>query len=265
MTVPLFFITNSLLNESVKFFYHAPQINLGMFADSISKYLGGTVDVDAYLKDLMNRLSVYTIQKTYDFLFSLQQLIISLFVMFFATFYLFIEGQEISDKILNVISLKEKYKIKLYKNFSDTVYASLYGVVITAIIQGAIGTLGLWYFKVSSPITWGILMTLLCMIPFLGAYFVWLPAAIIKISSGDFYNGFGLFLYGILVVSTIDNIIRPKLIGRKANIHPILVLIGILGGLQVFGLIGIIVGPLILSILILFIETYLSEKNEIKE
>jgi predicted PurR-regulated permease PerM len=264
MTIPLILISNSLLDESVKFFYHAPEINLGLFADKISKYFGGTIDVNAYLKDLMNRLSVYVIQKTSDFLFSIPQLILSLFVMFFTIFYLFKEGDEISNGILNALSLKEIHKIKLYKNFSDTVYAVLYGVVVTAIIQGAIGTLGLWYFKVSSPITWGIVMTILSMIPFLGAYFVWLPVAIIKIATGDFYNGFGLFLYGLLIVSTIDNIIRPKLIGKRANIHPILVLIGIIGGLQVFGLIGMIVGPLVLSILMLFIETYLSEKNEVK-
>ncbi|MFH0936515.1 MAG: AI-2E family transporter [Candidatus Woesearchaeota archaeon] len=264
MTIPLIFIFNSLLNESVKFFYNAPQINLGVFADKISRYLGGTLDVNAYLKDLMNRLSVYVIQKTSNFLFSIPQLILSLFVMFFTIYYLFKDGEYISNKILSALSLKENHKIKLYKNFGDTIYAVLYGVVLTAIVQGAIGTIGLWYFKVSSPITWGIVMTVLSMIPFLGAYFIWLPAAIIKISNGDFYNGFGLFLYGLIIVSTIDNVIRPKLIGRKANIHPILVLIGIIGGLQVFGLIGMVVGPLILSILMLFIETYLSEKNEAK-
>jgi len=264
MIVPLILTFNSLLNESVKFFYNAPQINLGLIADKLSKYVGGTIDVNAYLKDLMNRLSVYVIQKTSDFLFSIPTLILDLFIMFFTMFYLFKEGDEISNKILNALSLKEHHKIKLYKNFGDTIYAVLYGVVLTAIVQGAIGTVGLWYFKVSSPITWGIVMTLLSMIPFLGAYFVWLPAAIIKISSGDFYNGFGLFLYGLLIVSTIDNVIRPKLIGRRAHIHPILVLIGIIGGLQVFGLIGMVIGPLILSILMLFIETYLSEKNEVK-
>ena len=161
-----------------------------------------------------------------------------------------------------VKTLKES-KVEM-KSFNDVIYATIYGVIITAIIQGIIGTIGLLIFGVQNPILWGMVMIILAMLPFVGAGLVWFPAAIIKIAGGDLFNGFGLLFYGLFIVSTIDNMIRPKLIGARANIHPVVILLGVLGGLAVFGLMGLIIGPLCLSILMVFIDFYVSEKNETK-
>ena len=105
-------------------------------------------------------------------------------------------------------------------------------------------------------------MIILAMLPFIGAAFIWFPASLFKLASGETTNGIGLLLYGLFIVSTIDNIIRPKIIGSRSKVHPSLILIGALGGIKLFGLIGIVVGPLILAILTVFFDLYLSEDYE---
>jgi len=129
-----------------------------------------------------------------------------------------------------------------------------------------VGTLGLYIFGIKSPLVWGIIMVIACMIPFVGAPVVWFPLGVFKViiglNSGNNYEtimGIGLLAYGFIIVSSIDNLIRPKIIGDRARIHPTIILLGILGGLAIFGFIGIVVGPLILSLFLTFAEIYKTE------
>ncbi|HLD14952.1 MAG TPA: AI-2E family transporter [Candidatus Nanoarchaeia archaeon] len=262
ITLPLLFAANTVVNESVQIFHRFNNIDLGIFADKISEYFGGNVDLNFYIKELLNKFSVSIAQQTSEFLLSLPSKLIVVFVMLFTMFYMFKDGKEWIQQLKDDFPLKTHYKENLARKFDSIIYAVLYGVVITAVIQGAVGALGLWIFNVNSPIIWGIVMTIFAMLPFVGPYLIWIPAAIIKLAEGDINNGIGLFLYGILIVSTIDNVLRPKLISQKAQIHPVIVLLGVLGGLKIFGLIGIIIGPLILAIASVFIELYILEKKQ---
>ena len=111
------------------------------------------------------------------------------------------------------------------------------------------------------------MMALFALIPVLGTGFIWVPAALIIFFDGLAQNsnflifkGAGLFLYGLLIVSSIDNILRPKLIGERAGIHPLIILLGVFGGLLLFGPLGVIIGPLVISITTVIAEIYLSKK-----
>lgn len=105
-------------------------------------------------------------------------------------------------------------------------------------------------------------MTIAAMLPFVGTAIIWFPAALINLASGDTFNGLGLLIYGLLIISTIDNLIRPKIIGDRSKVNPGLILIGVLGGIGLFGLIGVIIGPLIMAILTVFFEIYISDEFE---
>ena len=133
-------------------------------------------------------------------------------------------------------------------------------MIVTAFVHGAIASLGFWIFGIESRILWGLVTVIVSILPFLGAAIIWLPAAIYKLVIGETFNGVGILLYGILIVSTIDNIIRPGIVGSRAKIHPTLVFLGVLGGIEIFGFLGIIIGPLILSILTIFFDLYIVEK-----
>jgi len=259
--IPIIFAANALVGESILFFQKTKDIDLSNIEEKISEYTSDKLEISEYVQDSLNKFSLYIAKETSDFLFSLPKKILHLFILLFLMYYLFIEGNCLIKRIKDHIPLKESHKRNLTERFNSTIYASLYGLVVTAFVQGAIGALGLWIFGVQSPIFWGLVMIILSMLPFVGATLVWLPAAVYKLMVGEIFNGVGLLLYGILIVSTIDNIIRPKIIGTKGKIHPALVLLGVLGGIEIFGLFGIIIGPLILAILTVFLELYILEKH----
>lgn len=261
--IPLIFAANALINESIDFFYKLKAIDVNQVQEFIRTYTTDKIDIQGYYAELLQKIPLSIAKATSDYLVSIPKRILEFFVMLFIVFYLLKEGPAISERIKNHIPLKESYRKHLEKKFNGIVYASLYGLVLTAFIQGIVGALGLWIFNVPSPILWGMVMVIVSMLPFVGAWMVWFPAALYKIFIiNDTFNGVGLMVYGILIVSTIDNIVRPKIIGAKGKIHPILVLLGVLGGLQVFGFLGIIIGPLILAIMMVFVEHYFLEKKE---
>jgi len=267
LIIPIIILGNVIFKEASDLFIQIKAID---FAQLQEKYLstflgqkfGGSVTFIDYIRDGLDRLSTAILQKTGEFIFSLHEKLLQLFVTFFLMFYLLKDGKRLLFSIKEALPLKRKYKNEIADKFNDTIYATMYGIVLTAIIQGTIGGIGLWIFKVQSPFLWGIVMIILSLFPFVGAAFVWLPAAIIKLSLGDTFNGIGLLLFGVFIVSTIDNIVRPKIIGSRSKVHPAMVLIGVLGGLRFFGIMGIIIGPLILAILTVFFEIYTSEEFE---
>jgi len=265
-TIPLLLTANAILKETTTVFYQIRDVNSAI--DEIeSKYLVKifeNVDVSASVKNMLNKILVNIMQRTENFIISIPDKLIGAFIIVFVIFFLLMEGERWSNAVLGEIPIKEKYKTHTLKRLKEIIQATVYGLIITALIQGGIGALGLRIFGVSSPLLWGIVMFVLAMLPFVGPTLVWLPAAIIKLMGGETFNGLGLLLYGIFLISMVDNILRPKLIGSKSGIHPILVLLGVLGGLQVFGLMGVILGPLALALLVVAFEIYLSEKYETK-
>jgi predicted PurR-regulated permease PerM len=261
ITVPLIFAGNALVNESVAFFQQAKTLDFQKIEAKIPESITKNVDFNEQLKEFINKFSLTLARETSEFIVSLPAKALHFFVMLFIMFYLFKEGKDLVKKIKRHIPLKEKYRKDLAKKMSGVVYASLYGLVITAIVQGTVGAIGLWIFQVPSPVLWGVIMIILSMLPVVGAFLVWFPAAMYKLVLGDIFNGVGLLLYGLFVISTIDNIIRPKIIGSKGKIHPILVLLGVLGGLEVFGLLGMIIGPLVLALMMVFLGLYVYERK----
>ena len=152
----------------------------------------------------------------------------------------------------------------------EVIFATVYGVIIVAIIQGIVGTIGFIIFDVPSPILLGLLLTFAALIPFVGTALVWLPASALVFLNGYLNadttmigKGIGLFLYGALVISLIDNLIRPKIISKEAKLHPVLILLGLFGGIRVLGPIGMVVGPLVLALLVSFVDIYQRDKHEI--
>ena len=113
-----------------------------------------------------------------------------------------------------------------------------------------------WILGIPSPILWAVLMAFVCMIPLAGSFLVWLPLAIYLIATGHWTKAIILIIWGALVISTIDNLLRPKLVGSQTRLHELLVFFAVLGGISVFGLLGIVLGPVVLAITLGLLQTF---------
>ncbi len=225
-------------------------------------------DIQFYLKDIVGKMSGSVIERTGSFIIGLPGFILQILVTFFIIFYLFKDGPELVQRCKHLLPIKKVHQDHIYEKLKNTAHAVVYGSIVVALIQGALGALGFWIFGIKSWIFWGLIMAIFALVPFVGTAIIWIPAGLLLIATGSTEantamvgNGIGLLIYGALVISSIDNILKPKLIGDRAGIHPVLVLLGVLGGLMLFGFAGFIIGPIVLAVFKSFIDIYDKEKE----
>lgn len=194
------------------------------------------------------------------------QLIFMTFVMFFALYYLFKDGDAIIKKIMQISPLRDKQERVLINKFIEISRATLKGTLVIALIQGSLTGLVLWALGVPSSALLGVIATFFSLIPMLGPVIVWAPVAIILLLVGQIWQGVVLIIIGTVVINLIDNILRPKLVGEDSGLHPLLVFISTFGGLMLFGLIGFLVGPVIIAMFIAILHIYQTEfEADLKE
>lgn len=222
----------------------------------------------AYLIGLLNDLVGAVTQRISNTIVSLPKVMLSLFVTLFTTYYLLTSGGAVVNRIARVIPLKVHHQEQVIQQFADVTYALIYGSFIVALVQGALGAFGFWIFGIKGFLWWGIVTTLFALVPFVGTGLVWVPMSMFLFVSGYvqgepglMWRGIGLFFYGLFIISTIDNILKPLVIAGRAKVHPLPVLLGVLGGFFMFGLIGLVVGPFVLTGLQKLFEIYERERS----
>ena len=139
---------------------------------------------------------------------------------------------------------------------SDTIEATLYGTVVVAAVQGVLGGLIFWWLELPMPVFWGFVMGLLAVVPMLGAFVIWVPAAVYLALSGDWGKAFILTAWGTVVVGLIDNLLYPILVKEQLRLHTVPAFISIVGGLILFGASGLLLGPLIVTVTMFFLELW---------
>jgi len=282
VTIPTVMLFNTLTKESHYLYIRAKQqLTSGNLIESRcyeDTFLCKTItDANKLLRDdairnylvgLLNDVIAFVTKKISLIILSLPKLIIHLLVVLFTCYYMLKDGKDVIKRIEKVAPLKVHHQEEIVKQFGDVTKAIIYGSFMVAIVQGTLGAFGLWFFGIKSFVWWSIVMTFFALIPFIGTWVVWLPASIFLALSGHLqaetglvWRGVGLFFYGLLIISTIDNILKPIIVAERARVHPLLILIGILGGLFVFGLIGLIIGPMILALLQTLLQIYERERE----
>jgi predicted PurR-regulated permease PerM len=157
---------------------------------------------------------------------------------------------------MHLCPLGDRYEQKLYDRFTSTARATIKGNLILGAIQGGLGVILFTLTGVPGALIWGVIMMLFCVIPGLGSFIVWFPAGLITILAGNTWQGIIILLVGALIISTIDNFLRPVLVGKDIQMHPLLVLFSTLGGIVVFGASGFIIGPIIAALFMAFWDMY---------
>ena len=186
---------------------------------------------------------------------------IDLGVMLYLLFFLLRDGKALAERIKVTIPLRTDQKAALFSRFADVVRATVKGGILVAIAQGALGGLAFWFLGIHAPLLWAVLMAFLSLLPAIGAGLVWLPVAIYFLASGAVWQGISLITYGVLVIGLVDNILRPSLVGKDTKLPDYVVLISTLGGIEVFGLNGFVIGPLIAAIFMVTWEIFSASKS----
>ena len=182
--------------------------------------------------------------------------VVQMFFVIFTMYYLFRDGDRIFETVKDSLPLNNKQALAIMERTKEVVGASVYGVLAIGVIQGTLGGLAFWILGVPSAIVWGVVMTFLSMIPMLGSFLVWVPAAIYLALTGHYVKAILLVLWGTLVIGMIDNFLRPVLVGGRTRLHELLIFFAVLGGLQVFGVLGIVLGPVVLALAMSLLEVF---------
>jgi predicted PurR-regulated permease PerM len=184
-------------------------------------------------------------------------------IMLLTMFYLFKDGSRIYQEIKELSPLPDEYEDMLVNQFRDVSFATLYGSVMTALSQGAAGGILFAALGVPGALLWGAVMAFLSFIPVVGAFLVWMPAGAYLLLEGETTKGIIMWVLGAVVVSSIDNLLKPIFIKGKADMHAMLVFFSVFGGMKVFGFLGLVVGPLIVALFLTFMNLYKVEFKEI--
>ncbi|MFO8016477.1 MAG: AI-2E family transporter [Candidatus Woesearchaeota archaeon] len=283
-TLPAAFAVNSIIGEISRFRVgggfgeYVPETECRGEQDTLScrvEAFVGDVIPNEYLKKGINKslTSIYQagMEAASSIVFSIPFIVLNILIIIFVIFYLFVDWDIMIKELDDLLPFKKELKDTFAKQSKDILYATVYGTLVVAVIQGAVGAVAFMALdSTQTPLLWGIVMAIAALVPFVGTALVWLPIGTLQIISGYtqaspviMWKGVGVVLVGALIISTIDNVIKPKIIGRRASIHPLLVLLGVLGGLSFFGFIGIMIGPLLMALTVTFVRVYKKEKNAI--
>lgn len=184
------------------------------------------------------------------------ELLLQIFILFFALYYFFKDGKYIIKKIMVLSPLPEKHEKEIAKKFKEISLATLYGIFLTSVVQGIVGGIGFAFAGIPNSLFWGTTIALFSLVPIIGTAIIWVPASLILMASGHLLAGIFLFFWGLLLVSTVDNFLRAFLIGGRTKTNQLLTFLAVFGGIAAFGLIGVIFGPLILTLFFSFLHIY---------
>lgn len=197
---------------------------------------------------------------TAGFLGALSSFGLGTFIAIFVLFFLLRDGKAMLRRASVILPLRISQARRLFSLMRETLHAIVYGTLAMAAIQGTLTGLAFWFLGLSSPVVWGFVASVLAVLPVVGTTIVWLPAAAMLVVSGHWIKGMVLTIWGLAVVHPVDNVVRPYLIGGRVKLSTLYVFFAVVGGLKAFGVVGLFLGPLILSITVALF-TFLREER----
>lgn len=265
VVLPAALLTVALLNEAASVYQRIQSGNL----DPEQIFVAFESAIPAWLSDALDRLGIGNIAAAKDMFgggaaagvravlgqaLSIGQgvfdLFVKLMVMLYLAFFLIRDGETIQQRVSAAIPLQTDHLQLLVERFIVVVRATIKGSIVVAILQGLIGGIVLWALGIEAALLWGVLMGAASLLPAVGTGLVWVPMALYLFLSGSIWQGIVLVVCGLFVIGMVDNVVRPVLVGRETRIPDYVVLITTLGGLQIFGLHGIVIGPVIAAMFI---------------
>jgi len=191
---------------------------------------------------------------------------IAISIMYFLLFYMLTNRKQLRESLFEYVPIGQGNLKVIGSETREMVRANALGIPLVAIVQGIVALIGFLIFGIENPFFWAVIVTIGSMIPFVGNLLGTIPVFILALSTGDTFQAWGILLYGIIIVGSSDNLVRLYVLRKLDNVHPLITLIGVIVGIPLFGFIGLIFGPLLISLFLIIVRIYKKEYgNEVSE
>jgi predicted PurR-regulated permease PerM len=270
--VPVSLLSGVITSQSLDFYQ---KISSGLVDGSLEKWVNlqpsyipdglhrllniQNLRFETYFGKILSTLSEFIYTEMAALAKGIVGIVLDSIIVLFICFFLLIDGERFLRELKWLSPLEENHHERIVLQLEKTLKATLTGSIIVAITQGIIGGIGFWIFQIPSAAFWGLCMVLSSVIPLIGTSLIWIPAAFYLAFTSSLWSALGLALWGIFLISGADNVLRPLLLKGKANLHPLLTFLSVLGGLLYFGFLGFILGPIVLSFLMTLFDIYKTE------
>lgn len=250
------FLTLSLMVlKKIADFQKDPR-GIKVIISKLDDFAGSKLNQPDLLENMMHRATALAGDLFPSILGGAFSIFLGIIIMYFLLYFMFIKHEQFEAGLLNYSPFSQQNSLKFAMELKNTTYSNVLGQGFIALVQGSLVSVGFFMFGITDAIFWGVIATFLSFLPVVGAPLVFIPAAIIELANGNQFGGIGLLLWGLLLIINIDNVIRFIIAKRVANTHPIITVIGVVIGIPVFGIMGLVFGPLLLSYFILTIRIY---------
>lgn len=257
--IPLWFLTPIFVNQSVKFYFSVQQMD---FAAVLQSLFPSFFTTDELAKEFGNVLQSFVVKlanqitnSVSDLIINFPVLLLHLSVVLFTFFFSLRDSDKIISYVKSLSPFSKDTEKKLFEYSKGITGSIIYGQILIGILQGLIAGAGFFIFGVPNALFLTLIALVLSIIPVVGPAFVWIPVFVFMFLSGSTVAAIGVLVFGVFS-STIDNILRPLIVSKRTNISSSIILIGMVGGLFLFGILGLIMGPLILAYLLVILEIY---------
>ena len=250
VVAPFVFVANSLYSEVG----HATALleKVDLQSHPAFRWLQGRVNVDEELRNLMTSLRGSMSSVVRSALWSATQAVITLFFLFF----FFRDSERVISLLRALLPLSHEEMDQVFERLESTIRATVSGSVIVATVQGSLGGMMFWILGLPAAGLWGFVMMVFSVIPMLGAFVVWAPAAAYLAFQGSYVQAGVLTVWGVAVVGTIDNLLYPMLVGKEVKLHTLPIFVAVVGGVMIFGAAGLVLGPVILMTTLALLEVW---------
>lgn len=256
--IPLWFLIPLLIQQIFNAFNTLQALDVGGFVRKVVPVSNVQLqsDITNAIINFISQVTSVSLSALKDFLFNIPTLLLHLSVVIFVFFFALRDQDKLKEFISEISPIKKEKQKILVKQFKDMTSSIVFGYIVVGVIQGIATGIGLLLFGVPTPLLLTIFAIFAAVIPLVGPWLIWVPAAIYLLYNSTTTAAILFALYNGIFVSFIDNVLRPYIVAKRTHTSSVIVLVGMIGGLFVFGILGIILGPLILSYVLLLIEAY---------
>lgn len=259
--LPVYLAVVILLPKMIAVFNDPVQIVVAV--KTFSQKIQSATGIELYNPDNLQTAMKNVAGRLPMFLSGTANFITNLILMFFVLYYMLMHGRKMENYINDFIPLKIANRERLSKETDLMIRANAIGIPLLAIIQGLVGMLGYFIFGIKEYAVWGFLTGVASLIPIIGTGIIWLPLTVFLLATNQTWQGIGLGIYSLAILTNVDYVARITLLRKIGDVHPLITIFGVIVGLSLFGFLGLVFGPLLISYFILLVKIYRNEFNSV--